>query len=337
MTAALRPPERVNLAGAETGRLHLSHSSLSTFLACEQRFFIHYERRLDPAVTVEPLAVGKAFAHALETGDPSGGAKLLRLHAEKEAERAAGNPWLTVPTENEVAKQAAIVGHAAQAYLAKYGSRGQTREVELRARIRNPAKGGRYSQTHDLVVRIDAVSNDLTALYEDKLVGQIPRASLAARVRLDRQVSIEAYMIWRCFGVLVDRIHYRLTLKPSIEQRVGRLLKDGSRKGAETFAEYLARIGEEYATRPEHYLVEEVATRTPDDFLRLEHELWRWAEQVRSARRDGVWPRNTGACHEYSGCRYLAICAREPGAAHQYVVRPERDETPVEVQLPVAA
>lgn len=309
----LRPPEEVNLAGQDTGRDHLSQTSLKTFLTCQQQYQYHYEQRLSPAVTSTPLAVGRAFAHALEQGEPEAGARLLRLEASVEAERAAGNPWVAAPDVDEVEVMATVAREAARCYLAAYG-RHETREVELRARVRNPARGGRYSLTHDLMARLDAVSADWTTLFEDKLVSQIPRASLAAKVRLDRQVHIEAYLIWRTTGVLVTSVHYRMTLKPQIRQRQ-----------KETRDEYLQRIADDYAARPEHYLAEETVHPTLDDFLRLERELWRWAESLRESRRDGTWPRNTGACHEYGGCRFLPLCAGEPGALNQFVERAKHE------------
>ena len=111
-----------------------------------------------------------------------------------------------------------------------------------------------------------------------------------------------------------------MTLKPAIR-----------RKQAETHGIYLARIKAEYETRPDHYLVEEPVTRTTDDYLRLEQELWTWAEQIRQARRTGVFPRNTAQCHEYAGCKYLPLCAREPGAEHQFVERQKREKEAVPV------
>jgi hypothetical protein len=51
---------------------HLSHTALGTFLACQQRFAFHYEQQLTPAIAAEPLALGRAFAHALESDLPGG-------------------------------------------------------------------------------------------------------------------------------------------------------------------------------------------------------------------------------------------------------------------------
>jgi hypothetical protein len=313
----LRPSERVNLAGTDTGRGHLSQSAIKTFLTCQQQYAFHYEHRLEPAIKKTPLVVGGAFAHALEHGDPDAANDYLWELADQQRERASSSPWVVAPDSDQVMLNATIAREAARCYLKQYGSHQQTREVELRARIRNPAQGGRYSLTHDLLARLDALSADFTVLYEDKLVGQIPRASLAAKVKLDRQVQIETYLVWRTTGVLVHEVRYRMTLKPGIRQRQN-----------ETFGAYLVRIADVYATRPDHYLAEEVVHPSLDDFLRLEREVWRWAESIRDSRHDGTWPRNTSACHEWGGCRFLPLCAGEPGAHHQFV---EREQSSPEV------
>jgi hypothetical protein len=116
--------------------------------------------------------------------------------------------------------------------------------------------------------------------------------------------------------VVVERVHYRITRKPQIKQRQN-----------ESHDAYLDRIAQDYLDRPDFYLHEEPVTRTEDDFLRLEQELWRWAERVRDSRADGTFPRNTASCADFNGCKYVALCAGEPGAANQFVKRTEREQT----------
>lgn len=307
----LREPELVNLVGEETGRDHLSHSGLSTLLACQQRWNWHYEQRQRPAVTKTSLALGRAFAEALEVGDPDHAYLCVMVEAERERQEANGSPWIVLPSDEEVEIGAQIAREAARCYLNEYGTHDGTREMELRARIRNPAEGGRYSLSHDLLGRVDAVDLDSAVMIEDKLMGQVDRKRLAQRLRLDRQVSIGCYLIWRTTGVEIREVQYRVTLKPAIRRRQN-----------ESHDEYLIRVAYEYATRADHYLVSEPVTRTADDYLRLEQELWVWAETVRDARRTAVWPRNVASCADYGGCDYLALCSREPGAEHQYRTAP---------------
>lgn len=307
MNFELRAPECVNLAGQETGRAHLSHTSLSTLLACQERFNLHYEQRLRPAVTAKPLSMGAAFATALELNDPERAWSHVIAQSEQEAEHAAGSPWLVTPDREQVEIDAQIAQEAARCYLDHYGSH-EMREHEMRVRIRNPRVGGRYSLSHDLLGRVDAVDLKEGLLIEDKLTTSQAIIKLEQRVRIDRQVSIECYLIWRTSAVLISEVQYRVTRKPAI------------RRGKnETHEHFLDRIAEEYASRPDFYLVEPPPVeRGLDDFLRLEKEMWRWAELLRECRRDGTWPRNTAACLDHGGCVYLPLCSGEPGAEHQF-------------------
>lgn len=313
MSVTLREPECVNLepaTDAGVGRGHLSTTGIGTMLACEQRWFWDQERRLAPAIRPVSLEMGAAFAEAVAAGDPEHArATILDAGAQAIAEHGA-SPWVAVPSREQAEISAQIACEASRAYLACYGAH-ELREHPMRVRIRNP-RTGRPSLSFDLVCRVDGLDLDGGELIEDKLVAQIPRKAgeMDRRLRLDRQVSICCYVTWRTTGVLVERVRYRMTLKPAIRQNKNEFHDD-----------YLARIASEYATRPEHYLAEFEATRTLSEFLRLEHELWRWAEQLRSARADGVWPRNTGACADFGGCRFLPLCSEEPGAEHQYIER----------------
>jgi hypothetical protein len=106
------------------------------------------------------------------------------------------------------------------------------------------------------------------------------------------------------------------------------LLLDKQRQN-ESFDAYCERIIDDYATRPEFYIFEWVLFRDSDDFLRLEHELWAWCEQIRAASRAGVFPRNSAACLDYGGCELLPLCTRRVGAINEFRVRETRDPTKV--------
>jgi hypothetical protein len=309
----LRAPELVNLHGVETGRDHLSTSSLSTLLSCSQKYFLHYEERLRQAVTPSSLALGRGFADALEAGDPEAAYRTVLEAAETEAILHGGNPWVSLPSPDAIEVGAVTARAAARAYLRTYGH-SETRELELCARIRNPAVGGRVSPTHDVVARVDGVDLENAVLIEDKLTSSQSRINIDKRVRLDRQITIGAYLIWRIYGIENLEIRYRLTFKPSIKRRQ-----------SESHDAFLDRLDRDYDERPDFYTHEETASRNGDDFLRLERELWRWQATVRDARADGTWPRNTAACTEFGGCRFIAACAGEPGWEHQFVREPERE------------
>jgi hypothetical protein len=311
MTMYLRPAELVNLAGTDTGRESLSHTRLGVLLACHQKFKWSYEENLEPAVKKVSLTMGSAFAHALELGDPEAGYRMVMEERDALALEHQG-PFTVIPTEADAETQATIVRAASRTYLEHYGVQDVQREITMRARVRNPATG-RGSNTFDVQARVDGLAGD--RLIEDKFVGRVDTVT-DRKLMLDRQVTLGCYLVWRTTGQVIREVSYRMTKKPGIKQTQ-----------KETHADYLARVDADYAARPEFYLHEFTLTRTPEDFLRLEQELWTWSEQIRAARRDGAFPRNTAACSEYGGCPYLALCVGEPGAIHQFVERAPRETT----------
>lgn len=315
----LQPAECENLHGTDCGdRGHLSPSSISTQLSCLEKFRWSYVDRLELNVRPVSLSLGDAFAKALDAADPQVGFDRIIAERDKLIDEHDGNPFVVLPTMEQTEIDATIVLAASGAYLERYGSHAETREVELRVRLRNPQTGA-YSRTFDLVCRVDALSPDGRTLVEDKLVSQIPRVNADRYVALDRQVTINCYTAWRASGVAPAEIKYRWTMKPGIR-----------RKQNESHDGYLKRIVADYLDRPDFYMHEATPSRTPDDFLRLEAELWQWAAARREAMHAGVFPRNTSSCDAYGGCRYLAACTREPGFESQFHVRAERDVTKVD-------
>jgi hypothetical protein len=245
--------------------------------------------------------------------------------------------------ENEHRVNEAIVRAAAALYLRRWpAGAGERREFEFKVQLRSPWTGA-YSRTFDLLGYADGLV-DRQRSPDDRLQHrpagdhreqarrpdqrrQSPTPPLGPAARLER------YGIWRATGRTVQRVHYRWVKKPSIKQRKGRELKDGSIKGAETLDEFCERIAADYEERPDFYLHEEAPQfTTTDDLLRIEADLWEWAEDIRARMRrasDGrrrVFDRNTSHCSEYAGCQFLAICTGDPDAMSLYQVRPKRSE-----------
>jgi hypothetical protein len=334
----LRPSDAVNLAGQETGREHLSHSRLNLFLACHEKYRLHYEERLEPIGGIDALSMGSAFQKAIELQDPEAGPLALDGYVPVENE-AALHGWVYVPpaeplhfhtqeAEDKHRVNQAIVRAAAALYLRRWPAPvGETREFEYRVRLRNPWSG-HYSRTFDLLGYADGLI-DRTALddarraslgnpnryelVENKLSSNV-RAAAVQHLPLDRQLALARYGVWRATGRAVARVYYRWTKKPSIKQRQG-----------ETVDEYIDRIAEDYEARPDFYAIEEqpkfVGT---DDLLRIEMELWQWASQLREMRRSGFYARNTASCLTFGKCKYVELCSGDPDAHALYEQRAER-------------
>lgn len=300
----IAPAEGVNL---HPGRHHehaLSPTQLDALLGCEERWRLSIVERLRPTVRSIPLEMGAAFAEATEHADPQRGSAAYMASWEDVNAKYANDPWAVVPSRERAEINATIVAAAARAYLARYGRR-ELREQTFRVPIRG---GG-----HDLLCRIDGRSADGSLLIEDKLVGRIDRANMERWLKLDRQVSIEFYASWRATGVLAERMSYRMTLKCG--------LRRGRR---ESHDEFLARVAADYVERPDFYLAEFEATRTLDDFVRLERDLANWSMRLVYLRATGAYTRNTARCRDFNGCDFLPLCSGEPGAARQFVERERR-------------
>lgn len=299
----LRPPDLQNLAGQtdeEVLRHHLSHSGISMLLACQRKWGWHYDERLELISKPKPLAMGRAFHKGVELGDPDAGAALLDRPTADQAEL------------DRLVIDQATVRAGVRLYLSQWTSDGVTRELEYRIRLRSPYTGA-YSRTFDLLGYADGVIDhgSWLELVEDKFVGQIDKLKVK-RVRLDRQVSLECYALWRVTGKPVRKVRYRFVRKPSIKQRQN-----------ETVEAFVARLEADYVERPEFYSQQEETFRTDDDLLLTEAELWQWAEQLRQAKHGAIYTRNTSSCGEYGGCPFLDLCAGDPDARALYRVRGE--------------
>lgn len=329
----LRPPEAVNLAEPchacggtkklgdvepcgycdETGlkhgvspREHLSHSSIGLLNACPRKFDLHYGQRLELIQTRRSLGLGRAFQKAIEMNDPEAGVKAL----QEEFNSTPGMDGDRLMTEQ------AIVRGAAKLYLSKWPApEGEEREYAYRVRLRSPWTGG-WSQTFDLLGYADGVEDmgHYLELTENKFVGRVD-APTVQRLPLDRQVTLSCYGLWRATGKEVRRVNYRYVKKPAIKQKQG-----------ESLTEFCERVEADYEERPEFYSPDiDPLFRTADDLLRVEAELWVWAEEVRHARQQQIYPRNTAACSDYGGCQFIPICTGDPDAMSLFRVRPQRD------------
>ena len=305
----LRPSEATNLVShdatreqvfaldEQTGRHHLSHSRISTLLACRRRYELHYLEGLRLISKPKPLTLGAAFQEAIEHQDPIRGADLIL-----EAQAASQQEY------DRLRIDAAIVQSAAELYLSKWpASEREVREYAYRVRIRNP-RTGRYSTSFDLAGFADGVTDcgGWLELVENKLRSSITALDVR-RVPLDRQVALERYGLWRATGKEVRRTRYRWVRKPSIKQRQN-----------ESVDEFVERLRADYRERPDFYAVEEQSFNDPADMLRVEAEIWSWQQQLRAAMARGFFDRDTSRCADYGQCAFVPLCSGDPDAHALY-------------------
>jgi len=306
----LIPADAENLAGksdAEIGRDHLSHSEVSELMACGQKYGFSREQKLEPIARRPALSMGKAFQEAIEFGDPEIGFNAIMDDRTVRSQE----------DEDKRMIEATTVKAGARLYLEHYPAQENSqKEFGYRVRLRNPFTGA-YSRTFDLLGYADELGEEGDALVvtENKFVGQISALSIR-KLPLDRQVALECYGIWRATGREVTKVRYRWTRKPSIKPRKG-----------ESTGEFCARVERDYISRPDFYLHEEVLYRSTADLVRIEAELWEWANTIREGRKRNLWARNTSHCQEYGGCAFLPICLGDPDAGSLYQRKPPRTTT----------
>jgi hypothetical protein len=247
-------------------------------------------------------------------------------HPETDAWGGSPEPlhFHTQEAEDKHRINQAIVRAAAALYLRRWPSPvGEAREFEYRVRLRSPWTG-RYSLTFDLQGFADGLIDPIPdfvdrsklraehplELVENKLVGRIDQITVQ-RLPLDRQLQLGRYGVWRATGRPVNRVHYRWVKKPSIKQRQG-----------ETVDEFTDRLAADYEAREDFYSYEPPPSYiTAADLLRIEAEIWIWAEQLRALRRQRIYDRNTASCSDFGGCVFIPICSGDPDAEHLYYRR----------------
>lgn len=302
----LRPSDCENLADQQTGREHLSHTRLSAFLNCERKYELGHVDRLELLARPKPLTMGHAFHRSIELNDPEAGANELRAEAVVSSQQ----------DEDRLRVDEATIVSAAALYLAQWPAPAdEQRELEFKVRLRNPWSG-HYSRTFDLLGKADGVTDLGTHLdlSEIKFTGNID-VQRVRRLKLDRQVSLECYGLWRATGKFVREVNYRFVRKPSIRQRQ-----------KESVDEFCVRLAQDYVERPDFYSHGETLYRDTEDLLRIEGELWEWADQMRRAKTRDLWTRNTSQCHEFGGCAFIPICSGEPDAMALYREREPRPQ-----------
>lgn len=357
--AVLRPPDCENLAGQDTGRQSISPTRLSVFLACHRKYELKHIQRLEPIRKKRSLSLGGAFQKAIELGAPEAGVLALQGYTDRKCpecdgagvlyvgmnrvgpvgegcDRCDGGVVWTEPDEPlrfyDQAMQdshdvdCAIVRGASALYLEHWPEPlGEEREFEFRVRLRSPWTG-HYSQTFDLHGYADGLvpiwsadHSDAYEIVENKLVGSVSPIKVQ-RLPLDRQLALIRYAVWRATGRPVVQVRYRWIKKPSIK-----------RKQKESNSDFCQRVIDDYADRPDFYLHEESPKwTTTEDLLRIEAELWTWAEDIRTKTRRGsalVFDRNTSHCTEWGGCSYIPVCTGDPDAMSLYYVRPPHAPT----------
>lgn len=167
-------------------------------------------------------------------------------------------------------------------------------EEVLTAPIINPATG-KASWKYELAAKIDhtcRLPDGSVALRELKFTGS-PHFVLNGGTELQRRV-------YSRFDLGIDKIQIPVVKIPGIKQR--------TKREPETFDEYLARVNEEYRTKPNDYYImrEYPVMPAPDEMIWafLQHLLWMERQKDQKAAH---W-QNWHACSARGKCPYWILC-----------------------------
>ena len=267
-----------------------TNGSLTCFRACPRRYELSHVLKLRPAEVSYPIAVGRAFHTALETGEcpPMDSAYDMAIVAAMVARYREVWPVLDIIA----------------------------REVPFWIDVNGIAYGG----VIDAIIRL---ADGRLAVAEYKTTSEDFSAGSDYWVRLRLDSQITGYVVAaRALGYAVETVLYDVTRRPAIRplkaSKEIKLKKDGTpyancRLTDETPEEYAARCVE--ALTPECFARHEIA-RLDDDLELWAKDLALQSEAVAAAR----WYRNTDACDARFTCDYLSIChLSEPGVPTGFI------------------
>lgn len=261
---------------------YVSPSQLGTLGLCPRRWWWRYVAGLRSEGT-EATAMGGGFATALEFGDVERGI------AEYHERRPQPDDWTDPAVDaRHIAVADATIRAAFEGYLSRWPDEGVEREVTYLTDLDQP---------RILQARLDGVAP--TCIIEDKLRSGTSMRSDAIEneVRQGRQLTAEAYSVWRATGELLP-VHLRCVKKT-----------DPRKWRSADPAEIPAIIGDHFAG--DGVFHEFIATRTVEDFKRFEDEAAQMIALIESMDDEDrpLGHRNLDACHAYGRpCEALARC-----------------------------
>lgn len=316
----------------------VTHSQLATLRQCPHKHYLRYELGLARAVSANYLRLGQAFHLGLE--------RYHRSREPETAIGEATQSYATVPPnvdpyEWDIERE--TVAQLLTGYFWRYANDDLeivAVEQTFNIPLRNPATG-KSSRTFNLAGKIDAIArlpDGRLAILEYKTAGEdiSPDSNYWLRLRADAQISV--YMLGALgSGWNVSTILYDVTRKPTIQPRQNPMLdSDGykivldsqgervyTKQGKprqtgdaalgytlptqpETPTEYGARLLADIGARPDYYYQRREVSRTEDDLLECQHELWQQSQQLIEIRRHGRWYRHV--TRDCTFCEFVGLC-----------------------------
>jgi len=290
----------------------LTNSRRTSFGSCHRKHYYAYELKRRPATTSEPLRFG-TMAHAALEIWWAGGDLTECLSALDSCDDAYMHAMAV----------AVITAYDSHWRMARDAITTIAVECEYSAPLLNP-RTGKSSQTFELRGKIDAVAllpAGQTVIVEHKTTSADIEvgAKYWDKLAIDGQVS--GYLIGaQTLGHNVDECLYDVLRKPGIAplkatpEENRKYTKEGKlyanqRLENETPSDFGLRCLEVISSDPAKYFQRRFIGRRDGDIIEYFEDMWSIAREIRASQLTNSWPRNPGACDQWSGCEYFDVCA----------------------------
>lgn len=265
----------------------ITNSQIGTYLGCARKFWWNYELAIRPERKGTALSIGTAYHAALE-----------RINRGMEPDPPVGldEPYAT------------IVACMISGWRWRWANQpiGKVVAAEMVFEFR-PSRA-RFVQSGK-IDSIQELPDGRLAVVEYKTCGEdlSPQSDYWRRLNIDRQISI--YMLGaKALGYPVETVVYDASRKPGMRPKLLTKAQGGDGEQRESPEQYAARLMADIESRYEWYYGRQEIPRLESDLEQCRAELSMFAEQIRTARRTGRWPRNTDGCMRYGKCAYFNPC-----------------------------
>ncbi len=271
----------------------LTNTALGRMRSCERKYYLRNVAGLKSPYRSAALGIGSAFHEGLDKQDEEAAANYLA--------NGPSNGFIDPKREEQIV----VAREMVRAALNRWLDWPENREVPFRMPVFSPQ--GRASRNYDFGGVIDGYPSDnVHSFWYDKIGEWKTTGRLSSDYILGLQTksqpSAYCYAASRLLGRPIRTVVYRIVQKPTIKRR--------TKQKPESLEEYAQRLREYYITRPE-MLYEEWVTRTDEQILDWESEMWEVSLRTNDIRKGRRFPiMNDSSCAQFGRCEYLDLCAR---------------------------
>ena len=269
--------------------ISLSHSKISAYFYCNQKYIFAYKEYLVPVIPSKNLMLGDIFHKGRE------------LQSSDQALDYADKKYLEIPKKERVMAKAMIDGANKRWPQPKYP------EVNLAYMLK--------TMPVILTGKADGVDN----LEHPYMIDEYKTtSSFGEPINLilsgDNQHRMYAFILWKVTGCKPQKIRFSRILKSQIRP------KNNKKTGEESFDDFLVRLNEAYETN-DMYEQETQDIYWLDYFVdNLKPQIMQILENKHICRswrcnQDRMFP-----------CEYRPLCMKEANAENLFKVQPEQEE-----------